>query len=150
MIPLLSIGTTQACWRRPLRGTMDLTAAGFIPSGPEDPGYPESTLNWDGSISGGINGRMRFWGLLLEPAGRNGDWLHFKEIWQILDSDTDEVLLQGYDEGYVAPSGRYAMVGRVTIASEDYEHLVSHFVLMYGIIYFDMDPFTAPGTFIVF
>ena len=154
MVPLFSIGTVQACRFKSLHGKMDLNFVG-APPGPNDPGW----LTWKGTIKGDIEGDIIFWNTLSEKVGPNKDWVHFKEIWQIFDSDTNELLLEGYDEGYITPSKKYAMVGRVTSVSEDYEKYIGHYVVMFGTIYFveiqtpdgpKLVPSTAPGLFIMF
>ena len=135
---------------RPIRGHMDLTMI-WTPSQVGDPGYDENSIfAWDGEISGGIEGRMLFWNLLIEPAGPNGDWTHFKEIWQIFDLTTGELLLQGKDEGYVTPDGYYFMTGKVTTTSDAYGRYLGHRVFMYGKVLSDGSIVTGPGTFILF
>ncbi|MFX1509546.1 MAG: hypothetical protein ACFFBR_04475 [Promethearchaeota archaeon] len=151
MVPLFSIGATQACrWRGPTIGNMDLAFLGRQ-SESGDPGYPDSVLTWDGTISRDVTGHMIFWLLKFEMEGPNQDWTHFWEIWQIFD-DAGTLLMQGNDEGYAAPNGKYAMIGRVTYATGPYSRLEDHIVFMYGTIDWVI-PFmegTAPGTFIVF
>jgi hypothetical protein len=154
LVTIVAAVPADACGNRsrhkPIRGHMDLVFSGEV-SGDDDP-IPNTLLAWDGEISGGIKGRMLFWNLLLEPAGPNGDWTHFKEIWQIFDLVTTELLIQGEDEGYVSPKGRYSMLGKVTTASDAYEQYMGHRVFMFGKVIWEtpLVSGTAPGTFILF
>lgn len=143
MVPLLSIGTTQACWwRRPLRATMNLDLSHARPVIEGEPGYDPALgeeqvamLTWTGSISGGINGYMRFFLTNYQLEGKNNEWGHFWEVWQIFDEEGGLLLMEGYDEGYTHQAeGFYAMVGRVTYTSPEFARWQGHIVFMHGII----------------
>ncbi|MFX1263328.1 MAG: hypothetical protein ACFFAZ_14705 [Promethearchaeota archaeon] len=151
IVTLTAAAPVSACRHRVIRGHMDLFFVNTA-SEPGDPGYPISSLTWDGKISGGIKGRMLFWNTLLEFDVPNVGWAHFTEIWQILHHRTGEVLLQGVDEGYVTPEGRYFMSGEVTIASHQYGRYIGHGVFMFGVIDWvvPLQEGTAPGTFLLF
>ncbi len=129
MIPLITIGATQACWwRKPLRAELDLN---LDKMGEEF--YEGGIQTWTGYISGGINGYMRFFLMEMTYEGPNGEWGHFKEIWQIFDEEGGTLLMQGYDEGYThQPTGYYAMTGRVTDTSSKYAKWDGHIVFMHG------------------
>lgn len=78
LVTLVQAVPVDACRHKPIRGYMDLVFVGRL-SVEGEPGHP-SLLAWDGEISGGINGRMVFWNLLLEFDTPRQGWSHFKEI----------------------------------------------------------------------
>ena len=163
IVPLFSISTAQACWwRKPLRGDMNLSLQAR-PAEPGEPGYdPDPEKNalrtWAGFISGDINGEMQFFLTNYIVEGENGEWGHFYEVWQIYDETGTTLLMEGYDEGYThQPTGKYAMIGRVTYASHEFARWQGHVVFMYGTITpppaeWGTNPElpVAPGKFIVF
>lgn len=167
LVPLVSIGATQACWwRQPLRARMDLDLGNMRPVGPGEPGYipglpPKdqvAALTWTGFISGGINGYMRFFLMNYIVEGENGEWGHFFEVWQIFDEEGGELLMEGYDEGYThQPTGKYAMIGPVTYTSSEFARWQGHVVFRHGTISpppaeWETNPAipVAPGRFCIF
>ena len=144
MVPLLSIGTAQAFgWQKPLRATMNLSLANMRPVEPGEPGYGgdfPALLTWDGYISGGINGYMRFFLINYQLEGLNNDFGHFWEVWQIWDenpaTNPDAILfMEGKDEGKTHQlTGGYWMVGQVTYTSPVWACWQGHFVFMSGTI----------------
>lgn len=140
IIPMVAIGSAQACWwRRSLRANLGLDLSNARPVVEGEPGYDpdleEQTamMTWTGSISGDINGYMRFYLTNYIVEGENGEWGHFYEVWQIFDEEGGTLLMEGYDEGYThQPTGYYAMVGRVTETGPGYSRWHGHVVFMHG------------------
>lgn len=97
----------------------------------------ENTI-WEGTISGDIEGTMKFWATGPDPAKDLGHppdgfpWqVHFfTEKWEIITADGT---IKGIDKGNTGYSNwRFRMNGEVTEASGIYEDLVGHKVHMDG------------------
>ncbi len=144
-LALVPAGMAQA--KKPLIGAMDLTFVGHL--GPIFDGEGR-LLTWVGTISGDINGAMKFWGVLGTPT--TGQVFHFIERWEIWDGE--ELLLAGDDAGTVtvrhAKNTNYRMNGEVLEASGDFSNLIGRHVHMSGHIIWAIPgllPGTGPGIF---
>ena len=71
---------------------------------------------------------------------------HFTEVWLVLDSD-DNLILMGTDKGVVSMSNmKYRMSGVVTDAAPQYEDLIGRKMYMRGQVILG-DPIVGPGIF---
>ena len=96
----------------------------------------ENTI-WEGTISGDIDGTMKFWATGPDPAKDLGNpptffWqVHFfTEYWEIT---TEDGMIGGIDKGNTGYSNwKFRMNGEVTVATGIYADLVGHKVHMNG------------------
>ena len=103
-----------------------------------NPDFSETEPIWVGTISGEIDGTMKFWATGPDPTKDLGHppgfpWqVHFfTEYWEITDGDGD--LIAGIDNGNTGYSNwKYRMNGVVTEATGKYVDLVGHRVHMHG------------------
>jgi hypothetical protein len=118
ILVLIPTGMAQA--KKPIRGTTDYYFMGHLEI--IDPA--KGLLAWEGTISGDINGSIRWWIPVLYETGQV---THFEDTrWEIWDGDT--LLLAGEESGTTTDrpglNGIWRANGTVTEAYGDYEYLV--------------------------
>lgn len=82
-------------------------------------------LAWEGTTSGDIEGKIRWW--MVVPFSVTGQVTHFVEKWQILDDAGLVVILEGYNAGTTTnrpgKSGVWRSNGIVTYVNPDFPEL---------------------------
>lgn len=92
LLVVIPLGAVQA--KTPLYCTTDYYFVGHLGIF-DDEGR---LLCWKGTVSGDINGEINWWMYILDK--KCPQVTHFAgDIWEILDSETDEVLLRGDEKG---------------------------------------------------
>ncbi len=90
LLAVVPIGMVQA--KTPLYCTTDYVFVGHLGTFDDD----GRLLCWIGTVSGDINGEINWWMFFYTKA----QVTHFADdIWEILDSETGEVLLRGDEKG---------------------------------------------------
>ncbi len=124
VLALIPLGMAQA--KTPLRGELTYTFAGHL-------GQFDSEgrlLGWQGTISGDINGVIKWW--MVVPFKATGQASHFEDRFEIWNADETILLLAGEEAGTTTvrhgKNSNWRANGIVTEASPGFEEWIGRHV----------------------